>query len=319
MNNKKIVAFYICWVSLLIYIFMRLIYPPIEEQPTFESQFNESLTSWVEPHTQIRFLHLPKGCFFMGSSHQEKNRGADEGPLHQVCLDSFWISEHEITVEQFETFVHQSKYQTQAEKDGFSWAYDGKWKKRGGLHWKNPGFKQTRHHPVIHVTYIDTLAMARWLSDSSKRFSLPTEAQWEYACRAGSNNTRFFGDDIGQTCKFANVADRTIKQKYHAWTVHPCNDSFAFTAPVRTFSPNPFGIYDMLGNVWEWCINAYDHRDYLYPNKTYAVYNNQTPVSIRGGSWYTRPQYLRCANRDFVASCERRSSDLGFRLIMKGM
>jgi formylglycine-generating enzyme required for sulfatase activity len=252
----------------------------------------------------------------MGSPRIEKNRGDDEGPLHRVCLNSFWISENEITVMQFEKFVHQAKYQTQAEKDGFSWTYDGKWKKRGGIHWKNPGFKQTQHHPVIHVTYNDALAMAQWLSSSNKRFSLPTEAQWEYACRAQSNSSRFFGDNIGRTCQYANVADQSIKQKYHAWTVHPCNDTFIYTAPVRTFSPNPFGLYDMLGNVWEWCINAYDHRAYLHPINKYTVHNNQTQVSIRGGSWYTRPQYLRCANRDFVASCTRRSSDLGFRLIM---
>jgi len=317
MKKRFFIAFYIFGLSILIYIFMRLIHPPVPEQPVTESQSKSSLINWIEPKTKIRFLQLQDGCFYMGSPRQEKNRGNDEGPLHHVCLDSFWISENEITVKQFQKFVDQTNYQTQAEKDGFSWAYDGKWKKSGGLHWKNPGFVQTQQHPVIHVTYHDALEMARWLSDSSRRFSLPTEAQWEYACRAGSNSSRFFGEDIAQSCQYANVADRAIKQKYRAWTIHPCNDSFAFTAPVRKFSPNPFGLYDMLGNVWEWCINAYDHRAYLYPKQSYGVYNNQTPVSIRGGSWYTRPQYLRCANRDFVASCMRRSSDLGFRLIMK--
>lgn len=253
----------------------------------------------------------------MGSSPQESNRGIDEGPLHQVCLKSFWISENEITVTQFQKFVTQTDYQTQAEKDGFSWAYDGMWKKRGGLSWKNPGFSQTQEHPVVHVTYDDALKMARWLSDINRHFSLPTETQWEYACRAQSNNSRFFGEDIAQSCIYANIADQTIKKKYRAWTVHPCNDSFAFTAPAGTFSPNQFGLHDMLGNVWEWCINAYEHDAYRKPKQFYRVHNEQTPVSIRGGSWYTRPQYLRCANRDFVASCQRRSSDLGVRFIMK--
>jgi formylglycine-generating enzyme required for sulfatase activity len=316
MKKKILFACYIVWVSILIYVFMRLIHPPVSEQPMLKSQPHHVLKSWIEPKTRIHFIQLPKNCFYMGSPRHEKNRGEDEGPMHRFCLDSFWISKNEITVLQFQNFINNTRYITQAEKDGFSWAYDGKWKKRGGLYWKNPGFVQTQDHPVTHVTYHDALEMAQWISDRSKRFTLPTEAQWEYACRAQSDRSRFFGDDITKTCKFANVADLTIKQKYHAWTVHPCNDSFLYTAPVSSFSPNSFGLHDMLGNVWEWCINAYDHHAYLHPEKSYGVYSNQTPVSIRGGSWYTRPQYLRCANRDFVATLNRRSSDLGFRLIM---
>jgi formylglycine-generating enzyme required for sulfatase activity len=317
MKKNFFIAFYIFWVSMLIFIFIKLIHPPVPEESVRQSQSNNALRRWVEPKTSIRFIKLPEGCFHMGSSLQEINRGNDEGPLHRVCLESFWISENEITVMQFQEFVTQTDYQTQAEKDGFSWTYDGIWKKRGGLSWKNPGFLQTQEHPVIHVTYDDALKMARWLSDINRHFSLPTETQWEYACRAQSNSSRFFGEDITQCCTYANVADRTIKQKYHAWTVHPCNDSFAFTAPVGMFLPNPFGLHDILGNVWEWCINAYDHDAYRKPKQFLRVHNAQTPVSIRGGSWYTRPQYLRCANRDFAASCQRRSSDLGFRLIMK--
>jgi formylglycine-generating enzyme required for sulfatase activity len=317
MKKRLFITFYIFWVSILIYVFLRLIHPSVSEQAESTSKSNNFLKSWVEPKAQIRFIQLPEGCFQMGSPRQEKNRGNDEGPLHRVCLESFWISENEITVMQYQTFVDHTTYQTQAEKDGFSWAYDGEWKKRGGLSWKNPGFLQTHQHPVIHVTYHDALAMAKWLSDTHRRYSLPTEVQWEYACRAQSNSSRFFGEDIAQSCKYANAADSAIKKKYHAWTVHPCNDTFVFTAPVSAFLPNQFGIYDLLGNVWEWCINAYDHRAYLYPNQSYGVFNTQTPVSIRGGSWYTRPQYLRCANRDFVASCKRRSSDLGFRLIIQ--
>jgi len=316
MKKKFLIACYIFWVSILIYIFIRIIHPPIPNQSEMRTQSTTSLKRWVEPKTQVQFVQIPEGCFYMGSPPQENNRGADEGPLHRVCLKSFWISAHEITVMQFQKFVQETNYQTHAEKEEFSWSYDGEWKKCGGLHWKHVGFLQTQEHPVIHVTYHDALAMAKWLSNSSRRFSLPTEAQWEYACRAQSTSSRFFGDDIARSCQFANAADKTIKKKYRAWTVHPCTDSHAFTGPVKSYSPNQFGLYDMLGNVWEWCFNAYDHHAYLHPEHTYSVQNNQTPVSIRGGSWYTRPQYLRCANRDFVASCMRRSSDLGFRLIM---
>jgi formylglycine-generating enzyme required for sulfatase activity len=317
MKKRFFIAFYIFWISILIYIFIRLIQPPVSENSNSLALSNQPSIRWVEPKSRICFLKLPEGCFYMGSSRLEINRSNDEGPLHRVCLDSFWISEHEITVRQFHEFVRQTDYQTQAEQDGFSWAYDGEWKKRSGLSWKNPGFSQTQNHPVVHVTYDDALKMAKWLSDINRHFLLPNETQWEYACRAQSNSSRFFGEDISQTCTFANVADQTIKKKYHAWRVHPCNDSFTFTAPAGMFSPNQFGLYDMLGNVWEWCINAYVYDAYLNPKQLLRVHNDQTAVSIRGGSWYTCPQYLRCANRDFVAYCKRRSSDLGFRLIMK--
>jgi len=316
MKKRLLIAVYIFWVSLLVYIFMRLIHPAAPEPTQAISKLNSFIDTWTEPVTKIRFRQMPKGCFQMGSSLKEDSRGDDEGPLHTVCLEAFWMSENEITVQQFGRFVQETGYQTQAEKEGYSWFYDGEWKKRGGLHWKNPGFVQTDSHPVIHVTYHDALAMAQWLSAMNRRYSLPTESQWEYACRAGTNCSRFFGDNSDDSCQYANVADKAIKQKYTAWTVHSCNDSFQFTAPVGRFSPNQFGLNDILGNVWEWCLNTYVHQAYLHPEKFYAVHNERTPVAIRGGSWYSRPQFIRCANRDYVASSARRSADLGFRLVM---
>jgi len=319
MKNNFFIAAYLFWFSLLIYVFLRLIYPSAQDKSeTYHTEISssQSLETWIEPNTAIVFVRLPGGCFEMGSFLQEKERGDDEGPVHSVCLDSFWISQTEITILQFQQFIEQTHYQTLAIKEGFSWIYDGKWKKRDGLHWKKPGFAQTKDHPVVHISYPDAMAMARWMSGIRRRFSLPTESQWEYACRATTKQSRFFGDDIQKTCEYANVADQTILQKYKAFTIHSCNDSFLFTAPVKSFKPNAFGLFDTLGNVWEWCLDPYNHQAYLNPKRSMNVTNKRTPVVIRGGSWYSRPKYVRCANRDYVGTIQRRSSDLGFRLIM---
>ncbi|KPA15693.1 serine/threonine protein kinase [Candidatus Magnetomorum sp. HK-1] len=320
MKKKYFIAIYIFWVSLLIYIFFRLIHPTTPDlNLTASTQFeksNQAFITWVEPYTNMTFVQLPKSCFDMGSPLNEKDRGDDEGPVHSVCLDTFWISNTEVTIEQFQKFIHETNYKTQAETEGFSWGYDGKWRKRSGYHWKKPGFEQANHHPVVHVTYKDAMEMARWLSGLRRRFSLPTEAQWEYACRAKTKSGRYFGNDIYKTCEYANVADSSIKKRYPAWTVHPCNDTFLFTAPVASLKPNNFGLFDMLGNVWEWCLDPYVHQAYINPQTPTNVKRDQTPVVIRGGSWYSRPKFVRCANRDYVGSFDRRSSDLGFRLVM---
>ncbi|MBF0451554.1 MAG: formylglycine-generating enzyme family protein [Candidatus Magnetomorum sp.] len=319
MKKKFFISLYIFWVSVLVYIFFRLIHPAVPENtgivkaPIVSPQFFDT---WTEPITNIEFVRLPKGCFQMGSPRHELDRGDDESPVHSVCLDSFWISKMEITVFQFQRFIKETGYQTQAETEGFSWGYDGHWKKRSGYHWKNPGFSQTKQHPVVHVSYQDAMVMARFLSGLQRQFSLPTEAQWEFACRANTEQSRFFGDDIQKTCEYANIADQTIQQTYRAWTVHPCNDTFAFTAPVASLKPNGFGLFDTLGNVWEWCLEPYDHQAYFHPKRSMRVTDDRTPVVIRGGSWYSRPKFVRCANRDYVASIARRSSDLGFRLVM---
>jgi formylglycine-generating enzyme required for sulfatase activity len=320
MKKFFFIGIFLFWFSILIFIFFKLIEPPVSNYSTNDhSSFivHQPLEKWIDPETKITFIRLPEGCFEMGSFLQEKNRGDDEGPVHKVCMDSFWISKTEITVLQFQRFVEKTRYQTQAEIDSFTWVYDGQWKKRGGFYWRNPGFDQTENHPVVHVTYQDARAMAQWMSGFKRRFLLPTESQWEYACRATSKQARFFGNDIRKTCEYANVADMTIQQKYKAFSVHPCNDSFMFTAPVGSFKPNLFGLFDILGNVWEWCLNEYDHLAYLNSKRySQAVKNKRMPVSIRGGSWYSRPQFVRCANRDFVGTVQRRSSDLGFRLVM---
>lgn len=273
---------------------------------------------WVEPLTGMPFVWVPGGCFRMGSDEGEKGRERDEGPLHDVCIDGFWMGRREVTQGEFRRFVEASGYVTDAEREGFSWIYTGAWEKRGGYSWRRPGFFQDESHPVVHVSLNDARAMAQWLGEKTGgSFGLPTEAQWEYACRAGRLDARFWGEDPQEACRWANAADATAAKDFPSWTVHGCSDGYVFTAPVGSFGPNGFGLQDMLGNVWEWCADGYDPQAYRkHASKNPAVVDpSQATRVIRGGSWYSRPEHVRCAKRDALTRPDRRSQDLGFRLI----
>lgn len=279
--------------------------------------YAEQEKHWKEPLTEIEFVWMPPGCFQMGSPPSETGRDADEGPAHEVCVDGFWLAKTEVTVGQFQAFVHKTGYKTDAEQEGFSWIYDGEWVRKAGYTWKKTGFPQNDNHPVVNVSLNDAKAMVKWLTEQSGgTFRLPTEAEWEYACRAGTTTIRFWGDDPKEACKYANVADLDARSKFPAWTVHDCKDGYIFTAPAENYQANAFGLYDMLGNVWEWCEDTYDPRAYRSSRRSNPLQTGDDMSRvIRGASWYSRPEYDRCANRDYVHSPSRRGNDLGFRLV----
>ena len=121
--------------------------------------------------------------------------------------------------------------------------------------WRNSGFEQTDGHPVVNVSWNDAQAFCDWLSrKESKKYCLPTEAQWEYACRGRTQTRFYFGDDEEDLAKYGNVADASARKKFPdwSWTIK-ADDGYVFTAPVGHYQPNGFGLYDMHGNVWQWC------------------------------------------------------------------
>jgi formylglycine-generating enzyme required for sulfatase activity len=272
---------------------------------------------WKEPLTGIEFVWVPSGCHLIGSPDSETGREPDEGPVREVCMDGFWLGKNEVTVGQFRAFVDITGYRTEAEREGFSWTYHGEWVKKAGYTWGKTGFPQNDNHPVVNVSLNDAKAMAKWLMEQSgQTFRLPTEPEWEYACRAGASTIRFWGDDPQEACRYANIADLDARDKFPAWMVHDCRDGYVFTAPAGSYRPNSFGLYDMLGNVWEWCENIHDSSTSKSTGKNSLIrtsdgFNNV----IRGASWYSRPEHDRCANRDYVHSPSRRGTDLGFRLV----
>jgi len=286
----------------------------------------------------MTLVEVPAGEFLMGNADApeklakafpaiEKRRIdelADEVPLHKVRITKpFFMGAHEVTIAQFKKFVEAAGYQTEAERDGTGgWGYnrtknDFEGRKRE-YSWRNPGFKQAHDHPVVNVTWNDAVAFCDWLSNKEhQRYRLPTEAEWECACRAGARTTYSAGDDTKQLAETSNMYDERTAKVFPQWKEHAArgSDGFEFTAPVGSLRPNAFGLYDMHGNVWEWCSDWYG-EDYYAKS---PVDNPQGPKSgkvrvRRGGSWQTWPFYCRASFRNWNTP-ETRYVLVGFRVV----
>jgi formylglycine-generating enzyme required for sulfatase activity len=264
---------------------------------------------------------IPAGAFRMGSPEGEDGRFPSEGPQHTVRIGkAFAMGRTEVTVGEFRRFVEASGYRTSAERDAEQGCYawdksDKKWGWRSGRSWREPGYPQDERHPVVCASWEDARAYVQWLGKETGRgYRLPTEAEWEYAARAGMQTARFWGDAPDEACQYANVADQTAKKTYPDWTIHDCTDGYAQTAPVGRFQPNGFGLYDMLGNVWEWVQDCY-HGSYAGAPADGSVWEGGKCEArvLRGGSWDNRPQLVRSAIRNRNAPSER-DDDNGFRI-----
>lgn len=254
-------------------------------------------STFTDPTTGMVFVWVPKGCFQMGSPASEKDHQSDEGPVHKVCVDGFWMGRYEVT---------------NAEYCRFKSGHDSKNYQGNSLNGDN--------QPAVYVSWNDAKAYAEWLSrKSGRKFRLPTEAEWEYACRARTTTARFWGDGESGACAYANVNDLTSKRVNNfSWANFSCDDGYAVTAPVGSFRGNAFGLYDMLGSVWEWCSDWYDDDYY----KKSPVQNPQGPNFgsfrvFRGGSWGYGPRRVRSAFRDW-GEPDNRYDSLGFRLVASG-
>ena len=285
----------------------------------------------------MRMALIPAGEFQMGSRESAEelakayqDYGApkadffkDEYPLHRVRITRpFYLGVHEVTVGQFRQFIKDTGYKTDAEKGtlfkgAFGWNPDTK---KFGLNpdfsWRNVGFEQTDEHPVVNVSWNDAAEFCKWLSGKEgKTYRLPTEAEWEYACRAGTTTRYHYGDDPEGLAQVGNVADAAAKAQFPEWKATiAARDGYAFTAPVGKFKPNAWGLYDMHGNVWEWCADWYA-RDYY---GTSPLEDPKGPDSggdrvLRGGSWSDRPYDTRSACRNSYDPASR-VNELGFRL-----
>ena len=182
--------------------------------------------------------------------------------------------------------------------------------------WRNAGFEQTDEHPVVNVSWNDAKAFCEWLSKKEKKtYRLPTEAEWEYACRAGTTTRYSSGDDPETLAKVGNVADATAKSQFPDWTgTIKASDGYVFTSPVGSFQPNAFGLYDMHGNPWQWCADWYDES--YYAKSPVDDPSGPTTGSDRvghGGGWYDHAGGCRSAFR-YGRTPEDRNRDLGFRV-----
>ncbi len=181
---------------------------------------------------------------------------------------------------------------------------------------------QGENYPIYYVSWNDAKEFIRRLNKMDKDFnySLPTEAEWEYAARAKTQTNYYWGDDLNvkNICKYANVADRSAKEKFTNFKyISPCQDGFAEIAPVGKFLPNKFGLYDMSGNVWEWCEDFYKDSYEGLPTDGSANLTQGNPNKrvLRGGSWYDFvSDDLRSAGRGANLR-NKRLVDIGFRVV----
>ncbi|MBF0341274.1 MAG: formylglycine-generating enzyme family protein [Magnetococcales bacterium] len=228
------------------------------------------------------FVRLPAGCFQMGSPADESGRDEDEGPLHEVCLDGFWMQRREVT--------------------------QGEWLRLAG---RNPAhFALSEHHPVEQVSWEDVQGFIRKLNTLGEgSFRLPTEAEWEYAARAGRQTPYAFGAtlDAGTQANFNGRQGQDEKGLFRQ-----------STTPAGSFPPNAWGVHDMHGNVSEWVADWYCEGFYRWLKPGHKNPLCQDDASgfrlLRGGSWYDHAPHLRAADRGW-STPENRHATIGFRLV----
>lgn len=270
---------------------------------------------------------------FPGYERRRLEELVDEAPAHRVRITRpFYMARHEVTVGQFRAFLLASGHVPESIADGsggYGWRadYDPARTARGDAFegrdprysWRNPGFAQGDEHPVVNVTWNDAQALAGWLSRMEGRhYRLPTEAEWEYACRAGTHGQYHGGDDPASLARVANVFDADAAPRWPRWAAFalPTHDGFAFTAPVGSFAPNAFGLFDMHGNVWEWTADWHDEHYYARSPQDDPPGPAEGSVKVRrGGSWHTWPLYARCAYRNWNSPGTRYTL-VGIRLVM---
>ncbi len=275
----------------------------------------------------MKLTPIPAGEFMMGSPASFKLPDGyerdfeSEQPQHPVRISKpFYLAAHEVTVRQFRAFVDETGYRTTAETSGLGGEHIFESQKgyeaRPGLNWKSPGFEQTDDHPVVQVSWHDAVAFCDWLGKKENAvYRLPTEAEWEYACRAGSTTTFSFGEYQYFLKWCGNGADNGLRQFYGQYPVADvASDGFTFTAPVGSYLPNAFGLYDMHGNVLEWCSDWFGQTYYaMHVELDPSGPASGTTRVQRGGAWTVHGIDTRSSYRD-LGPPDQAQSALGFRV-----
>ncbi len=257
----------------------------------------------TSPATGMTLMQINAGRFQMGSNPQaERERNIDEQQHLVLIPRPFWIGRHEVTVGQFKVFVNETNFKTDAEKNGegsSGFIRPGEWKKDPLINWLNPGFEQTDDHPVVCVSWNDATAFCEWLSTKEARlYRLPTEAEWEYCCRAANSRARYFsGNDV-------KALDR------QGWYE---GNSQNRSHPVGQKQPNNWNLYDMHGNAWEWCADRYAPQFAKENDDPQGPATGELRVH-RGGSWRALDRNCRTAVRGKGVPSLSNAS-LGFRVV----
>ena len=265
----------------------------------------------------MKLVRIPKGDFQMGSEEFPSERP----PRPARVTQDFYLAIHHVTVAQFQAFVKDANYKTDAENGKGAEGFDSTipWvTKKVEFNWKNPGFEQGNDHPVVCVSWNDAVAFCAWLSKKEARnYRLPTDREFEYAIRAGTKMHWSCGDTPENLKGFANCADLALvtKGKLNQKKLTERNaglspisagiatwdDGFPFTSPVGALKPNAWGLYDMHGNAWQWCLdrmlsNRPTKDPQINPEDVIALVKGTGNRKIRGGAWWLGPGRCRSAN-----------------------
>ncbi|HEY3505655.1 MAG TPA: formylglycine-generating enzyme family protein [Actinocatenispora sp.] len=273
---------------------------------------------------------LPGGTFRMGTDDPEGFPDDAEGPVREVTVAPFRISATAVTNAQFGTFVKETGYRTEAEVFGWSYVFHllvppalrrtappapvavPWWRAISGAYWRAPegpgtDVSTTQNHPVVHVSHTDALAYCAWAG-----VRLPTEAEWEYAARGGLDQARFpWGDELTPRGQHrCNVWQGDFPGRNTA------EDGYVGTAPVKSFRPNGFGLYNVAGNVWEWCADWFGTDHLALPSTDPAGPPDGDTRVMKGGSYLCHRSYC---NRYRVGARSRNTPDsssgnTGFRV-----
>lgn len=262
------------------------------------------------------FVLVEGGSFQMGNI----NGDSDEKPVRTVTLDDFYMSKTEVTVGEFKRFVDATKYRTEAETSGGGWVRIGGFTMRSDAYWNNPYVTQTDNHPVVLISWSDAIKYCNWLSEQegltlaytingttvvwnreANGYRLPSEAEWEFAARGGN-----LSEDL--LYSGSNNIDEV------AWY----DDNSNGTHIVGMKQPNPLGLYDMSGNVWEWCWDWYSY-DYPSQAETNPKGASSGPYHvIRGSGWTHSDHNARSTNRYTIHS-PHRYFNTGFRVVRSAL
>lgn len=275
----------------------------------------EELCNYVENESSldINMVYVEGGTFQMGTN-KDKYREIDEENVHLVKLDDFYIGKTEITIAQFAKFVEETNYKTDAEIKGRSYIWDDEkalMVEKENVNWRCNELGELinendySYYPVVYISWQDATAFCNWLSEKTgKKYSLPTEAQWEYAARGGKYSKGYMYSGSNKIKKVAWYWDDSQREEH----------------PVSNLLPNELGIHDMSGNVYEWCYDWYE--------ATYSTENQENPEGpeneksklfrrvIRGGSWATTKNFCRVTNRD-SGNPNLGTSTSGFRIVCR--
>ena len=258
---------------------------------------NESLAEGLEPSlpadtfyrdavTGMEFVFIKGGCFEMGDTFGDGYFA--ERPVHDVCVDDFYVGKYEVTQAEWQAIMdHESSYPNLGDR-----------------------------FPAGCVNQDDVQAfMVQFSRRSGKKYRLPTEAEWEYACRSGGKRERYSGfDEKDHIFRYANFCDVNCN---YDWVTGDQDDGNKDSAPVGTYRSNNLGLFDMSGNVWEWVSDWFDEGYYERSprNNPKGPQSGQDRV-VRGGCWLNSPNYLRCSYR-FGLNPTLREKDVGFRVVLE--